>query len=327
MLNKGKKNSDLITSLPAPNSTFLADILFGVNKASTTYNLDDSGCETVHEDQGNADDQDTITMLNTLVNKPKRKLECAPAIKQGVDTNPATLNALKQHVAPDASAMKLLANQKPGLVVDVINKKSYITLEIPPEQARSLQQKSNCAIRHIKMAISQSTPPPPGLFHPFGQLNLHPLSDVPQQTTQYTVQNYNAAVRSFGGLIDSGVNGGLTDGKNMRVMEMNKGKTIDASGVGNHTINKIPLGVFCTVHHAKPTAFIGVYHNYGLLPGTHGTIHSIIHLQDRGNFIGDTSPMLGGFGCVVVNGGEYRAPLRFKKGLAYLPQKNPQMKN
>ena len=125
------------------------------------------------------------------------------------------------------------------------------------------------------MAISQSTPPPPGLFHRFDQLNMQPLSSTPQQTTQYTVQNYNAAIRSFGGLIDSGANGGLTDGKTMRVMEMIEGKTIDVSGVGNHTINKkIPLGVFCTVHQAKPTSFIGVYHNYGLLPGTHGTIHS-----------------------------------------------------
>ena len=33
--------------------------------------------------------------------------------------------------------------------------------------------------------------------------------------------------------------------------------------------------------------------------------------------------MLGGLGCVVVNGGEYRVPLRFKKGLAYLPQTFP----
>ena len=33
--------------------------------------------------------------------------------------------------------------------------------------------------------------------------------------------------------------------------------------------------------------------------------------------------MLGGLGCVVVNGGEHRVPLRFKKGLAYLPQTYP----
>ena len=170
------------------------------------------------------------------------------------------------------------------------------------------------------MAISQTSPPPPGLFHRFDQLDLQPLSSIPQQTTQYTVQNYNAAIRKFGGLIDSGANGGLTDGKTMRVMEMIENKFIDVSGVGNHTINKIPLGVFCTVHQAKPTPFIGVYHNYGLLPGTHGTIHSRIHLQDGGNFIGDTSLVLGGLGCVVVNGGEYRVPLRFKKGIAYLPQ-------
>ena len=73
---------------------------------------------------------------------------------------------------------------------------------------------------------------------------------MPQQTAQHTVQYYNAAVKSFGGLIDSGTNGGLTDGRSMRVMEMIEGKTIDVSGVGNHTINKIPLGVFCTAHHA-----------------------------------------------------------------------------
>ena len=31
MLNQGKKNSDLITTLPAQNAAFLADILFNVN--------------------------------------------------------------------------------------------------------------------------------------------------------------------------------------------------------------------------------------------------------------------------------------------------------
>ena len=109
--------------------------------------------------------------------------------------------------------MKLLANQKPRLAVDAPNEKSYVTLEISPEQAKSIQQKSNCAIRHIKMAISQTSPPPPGLLHCFDQLDLQPVSPISQQTTQYTVQNYNAAIRKFGGLIDSGVNGGLTDGK------------------------------------------------------------------------------------------------------------------
>ena len=64
---------------------------------------------------------------------------------------------------------------------------TYVTLEISPEQARSIQQKSNCAIRHIKMAICQTSPPPPGLFHRFDQLDLQPISSVPQQTTQYTV--------------------------------------------------------------------------------------------------------------------------------------------
>ena len=261
MLNSGKKNSELITTSPAPNAAFLADMLFNVNNASATYDLDDSGYETAHKDQNATEEQDTITVLNTLVNKAKRKLERVPAIKRGVNTNPSTLDALKQRVAPDASAMKLLANQKPGLAVDAANEKSYVTLEISPEQAKSIQQKSNCAIRHIKMAISQTNPPPPGLFHCFDQLDLQPISSVPQQTTQYTVQNYNAAIRKCGGLIDSGANGGLTDGKTMRVMEMIEHKFIDVSGVGNHTINKIPLGVFCTVHQAKPTPFIGVYHN------------------------------------------------------------------
>ena len=36
MLNQGKKNSDLITTSPAPNAAFLADMLFDVNKTSAT---------------------------------------------------------------------------------------------------------------------------------------------------------------------------------------------------------------------------------------------------------------------------------------------------
>lgn len=75
MLNQGMENSDPITTLPAPNAAFLANMLFDVNKASATYDLDDSGYETVHKDQDVADNQDTITVLNTLVNKAKHKLD------------------------------------------------------------------------------------------------------------------------------------------------------------------------------------------------------------------------------------------------------------
>ena len=180
MLNNGKKNSELITTSPTPNAAFLSNMLFNVNNASVTYDLDDSGYKTAHEDQNVTDKQDTITVLNTLINKAKRKLDQAPAIKWGVNTNPSTLDALKQRIAPDASAMNLLANQKPGLAVDAANEKSYVTLEISPEQAKSIQQKSNCAIRHIKMAISHTSPPPPGLFHRFDQLDLQPISSIPQ---------------------------------------------------------------------------------------------------------------------------------------------------
>ena len=103
-------------------------MLFDVNKTSVSYDLDDSGYETAHKNQDNTNKQDTITVLNTLVNKAKRKLDQAPTIKQGVNTNPSTLDALKQRTAPDASAMKLLTNQKPSLAVDATNEKSYITL-------------------------------------------------------------------------------------------------------------------------------------------------------------------------------------------------------
>ena len=72
MLNQGGGNLDLITTSSAPNAAFLADMLFDVNKASTTYDLDDSGYETMHEDQNNADNQDSITVLNALVNKAKK---------------------------------------------------------------------------------------------------------------------------------------------------------------------------------------------------------------------------------------------------------------
>ena len=118
------------------------------------YDSDNSGYETAHKDQEDNDNQDSITVLNTLINKAKHKIERAPAIKRRVNTNPATLHALKQCVAHNAAAMKLLANQKPGQAVDASSIKSYITLEIPLEQAKNLQAKLNCAVRYIKMAIS-----------------------------------------------------------------------------------------------------------------------------------------------------------------------------
>jgi len=49
MLNQGKKNSELITTSPAPNAAFLADMLFNANKTSISYDLDDSGYETAHK--------------------------------------------------------------------------------------------------------------------------------------------------------------------------------------------------------------------------------------------------------------------------------------
>ena len=75
MLNNRKKNSELITTSSTPNAAFLADMLFDVNKTSVTYDLDESGYETAHKDQDITDKQDTITVLNTLINKAKHKLE------------------------------------------------------------------------------------------------------------------------------------------------------------------------------------------------------------------------------------------------------------
>ena len=49
MLNQGKKNSELITTLPAQNAAFLADMLFDFNKTSASYDSDDSGYETAHK--------------------------------------------------------------------------------------------------------------------------------------------------------------------------------------------------------------------------------------------------------------------------------------
>ena len=81
MLNNAKKNLELITTLPAPNAAFLADMLLDVNTTSVTYDSDDSGYKTAHKDQNVTDKQDTIALLNTLINKAKRKLDRAPAIE------------------------------------------------------------------------------------------------------------------------------------------------------------------------------------------------------------------------------------------------------
>ena len=56
MLNKGKKNSELITTSPTLNAAFLADMLFNVNNASVTYDSDDSGYKTAHKDQDVTDE-------------------------------------------------------------------------------------------------------------------------------------------------------------------------------------------------------------------------------------------------------------------------------
>ena len=102
---------------------------------------------------------------------------------------------------------------------------------------------------------------------------------------------YSVSARSMNnllqnlGLMDSGANGGLTDGRTMRLIYWNPNdERISVGGYnGNHCDNNIQLGAFGTVLETTLGPVIGVFFNYGHIPSMRGTIHSKAQVQSFGN--------------------------------------------
>ena len=112
--------------------------------------------------------------------------------------------------------------------------------------------------------------------------------------------------------MDSGANGGLTDGRTMKLLYWNSDdERISVGGYhGNHCDTNIRLGAFCTVLETNICPILGVFFNYEYIPSMRGTIHSKAQAQNCDNFVCDTHHMWGSKQQVIADG--YCIPLRFK---------------
>ena len=125
------------------------------------------------------------------------------------------------------------------------------------------------------------------------------------------------------GLIDGGANGGICNGKDMRLMYYHPDdERVNISGVGNHLINNRRLATFCAVVETMNGRFLAIFHNYAYVPEQQGTIHSRIQLQDAGHLVCDTATQLGGLARIDHNDG-YRMPICFRRGLPYIKHRPP----
>ena len=71
-------------------------------------------------------------------------------------------------------------------------------------------------------------------------------------------------------------------------------RRVNVTGVGDHTINDIPIARFCAVSKSQHVNVLCVYHEYAAGRIQERTIHSKIKLADYGNKVADTTMKLGG---------------------------------
>ena len=78
---------------------------------------------------------------------------------------------------------------------------------------------------------------------------------------------------------------------------------VNVTGVGEHTINDIPIARFCAVSQSQHGNVLCIYHEYAGGNIQERTIHSKIQLMDYGNRVDDTTMKLGGQQTVIAHGG------------------------
>ena len=100
------------------------------------------------------------------------------------------------------------------------------------------------------------------------------------------------------GFVDSGANGGISNGRDMCLMYFHPDdRCVNISGVGNHKITDRRLATFCVVIETDLGPVLGIFHNYAFIGEQVGTIHSQIQLISYGNFVCD-KPRTGGVLCM-----------------------------
>ena len=95
---------------------------------------------------------------------------------------------------------------------------------------------------------------------------------------------------------------------------------VNFTGVGEHTINDIPIARFCAVSQSHYGNVLCVYHEYAGGNIQERTIHSKIQLMDYGNKVNDTARSLRGQQTIIAHGGHI-FPLSMQNGLCHLVQR------
>ena len=125
-------------------------------------------------------------------------------------------------------------------------------------------------------------------------------------------------------LVDGGANGGIAGSADSRRMDplSHLDLHVNVTGVGEHTINDIPIARFCAVSQSQYGNVLCVYHEYVGGNIQERTIHSKIQLMDYGNKVDDTAMSLGGQQTIITHGGHI-FPLSLQNGFCHLLQQIP----
>ena len=187
-------------------------------------------------------------------------------------------------------------------------------------QTATFTLKANMAKSYHALADYQDAVEPI-FFHHFDNIPIPEDNNKPRVykvSTQELVQ-----ILMEHGLVDCGANGGICNGKDMRLMFYHlDDEHVNISRVGNHLINNRQLATFCAVIKTHLGRFLGIFHNYAYVPEQQGTIHSAIQLLDASNLVSDITTQLGGHSRMDTKDG-YRIPLCFHHGLCYIQHQPP----
>ena len=157
----------------------------------------------------------------------------------------------------------------------------------------------------------------------FDQLVINDTIGGNKVSTSYSVSKH---VRSskVKALIDGGANGGIAGTADSRRMDppSHLDRHVNVTGVGDHTINDIPIARFCAVSRSQNCNVLCVYHKYAGGRIQERTIHSKIQLADYRNKVDDTTMKLGGQQTIIAHSGHI-FPLSMSNGLCYLEQRIP----
>ena len=307
-----QKNSKLETSRSA--------YLSSVDYSDYCSDSDDDGYATAAEGATyDADDdaEDNVVIAKAATTSSKQKSILKKAKQKRSDMSPGSAIAMlsdKSVIARDENGDIAIVGRRPSAQMIAADR---------AQQGRKAKKHVLTLSANVARTVLQNLAPIH--YHRFDayfdDIDTHQVEEDPV-VYDISARSLNQVLQALG-LVDGGANGGIADGRTMRLMYYNAdGDSVNVSGVGNHMINNLRLGTFCTVAESHIGLVLLVFHNYAYIPTQHGTIHSRVQLQDYGNVVCDTSTALGGLSRIDTVDG-HRVPLVYRQGLPYIKQRRP----